>query len=64
VETTPLGTKISAVDPSSIMNDAAFSGLGREVARRLPVVFDAVGEARGVGSAERHPAVPLFAAKF
>lgn len=42
VEATASGTKISAVDPLSLMNDPAFAELGSEVATRLRRAIDAV----------------------
>ena len=48
VEATPSGTKISAVDPLSLMNDPAFAELGSEVATRLRRAIDAVAEGSAV----------------
>lgn len=46
VEATASGTKISAVDPLSVMGDPAFAELGREVATRLRGAVDAVARNR------------------
>ncbi len=54
VEDVGEGTKISAVDPLTLMDDPAFSELGAEVSSRLRHAIDAVTDA-----SEARPASPI-----
>jgi uncharacterized protein (DUF302 family) len=51
VEATSSGTRISAVDPLSLMDDPAFADLGQEVGTRLRAAVDAVAGASGTARA-------------